>query len=218
MPPVGVKGALPAPQPPEHGEGRVRERDGQCQQRHEKADERVKFQQTQHAHGAQRETEKLRTGVAHEDARRAAVIGQKAQTGAVERGQQHRHRGRRDGQSHQQHAQRADGGHADGQPVQPVDQVDGVGAGDDPQHRQRGGQGIGEGDAPAGEGGHRAEDDPAAHGDGRRGQLRQQLDGGPEIEEIVQRAHQYDQQRAAEQAGHRPFGRAKRGSHHQKAQ
>ena len=85
---VGVEGALPVGDAPEEGEGRVRERDGQGEHRHDEADDRVELEQAEDRHGREDEAQQLRAHVAHEDLGGVEVIGHEAEAGAHQRGQQ----------------------------------------------------------------------------------------------------------------------------------
>ena len=71
---------------------------------------------------------------------RIEVIGKESQTTSDQRGKDDGNIAFGNHQSNGQHGQTADDGYPTGQPVQSVDQVDGVRASDDPQNRQRDGE------------------------------------------------------------------------------
>ena len=207
MPLVGMERALPVDYPAEEGEGRIRQRHCERQQRNEEGYHGVQLEHAQYRRGRQDETEKLRADVAHEYLGRVEVIRDEAEARADKRGENHRDVRLRDEQRHDQHRQRAYRRHADGQPVQPVYQIDGVRAADDPQKGQRDGE-----IACENESGllgkrvrvrYRVEDYAATDRNDGGDDLPRELDPRVEIDDIVYRAHDDDYQRAQQNAEHR---------------
>ncbi len=133
--PVGVHGALPVGQPAENGKAGVEDGQAQHEEGHGEGDDGVELEQALDGHGGQHKAQEGGAGVPHEDLGRVQVIGQKADAGAGQGGHQDGHLGLGHRQGDDQQGHGADGGHAAGQAVQPVDQVDGVGDGHDPDAR-----------------------------------------------------------------------------------
>ena len=137
---VGTHGALAAEQPADDGKGHVENGQAQHQEGHHEGDDGGQLEHSLHRHRGQDIAQEGGAGVAHEDLGGVEVIGQKADARSGQGPHHHRHVLLAHQQGNDQHGHRADGGHAAGKAVQPVDEVDGVGDGHDPDEGHRDGQ------------------------------------------------------------------------------
>ena len=105
-----------------------------------KGDDHVELEQALNGHRSQNKAQKGRARVPHKDLGGVEVIGQKARTGTGQGRHEDGHLGLGHNEGDDQQGGGADGGHAAGQTVQAVDEVDGVGDAHDPEHREGDGQ------------------------------------------------------------------------------
>ena len=123
---VCMEGTLSFHQTANESKCRIRQRDREGKDRNDERHDGIVFE---HAHDGDRRqhiTKKLRAGVAHEQLCRIEVIGKESQTTSDQRGKDDGNIAFGNHQSNGQHGQTADDGYPTGQPVQSVDQVDGV--------------------------------------------------------------------------------------------
>ena len=137
MPPVGGHGVLAPEQAADDGKGRVEQRKRQGEDGHDEGDDRVEFEQPQNGNGGKYIAQQQRSGVAHENLRGVHIVGDEAQTAPGQGSQQQRHVGLRHHQRRYEHRHGGNRGNAAGQPVQPVDEVHGVGNAHDPEQGNR---------------------------------------------------------------------------------
>ena len=137
---VSVHGTLAVGNAADEGKTGVEDGQAQHQEGHGKGDNGIELEQAVDRHHRQDITQEGGAGVAHEDLGGVHVVGQKADTPAGQGGHEQGHVPLADHQGDDQQRHGADGGDTAGQAVQAVDQVDGVGDGNDPQHRHRDGQ------------------------------------------------------------------------------
>ncbi len=140
MSPVRVHGALAPEQPAEEGENRVQQGHCQGQKRDNEGDNGVKLKQAQYGGSGQHIAQKQGARVPHEDFCRVQVIGDEADAGPGQGGQDNGHISVGNQEGNHQHGNGADGGDAAGQPVQAVNQVDAVGDGHNPDNGHRDGE------------------------------------------------------------------------------
>ncbi len=131
--PVGVHGALAVGNPPDEGEAGVKNGQAQHQEGDGKGDDGVKLEQPLDGHHRQHIAQKGGPGVPHKNLGGVQVVGQKADAPPGQSGHEDGGGpvGHHQGDDQQGHG--ADGGHAAGQTVQAVNQVDGIGNGHNPQ-------------------------------------------------------------------------------------
>ena len=202
---VGVKRALSVQDAAAERKERVRQRHGQREHRHDKRDDRVELEQAEHRHRCQHVAEQQGTGIAHENAGGIEVVGHEADARAGKCRDDERHVRLRHEQRHDQNGHAADGRYADGQTVKPVDEVDGVGDADDPQHGQRNGE-------PAEDDGlltaehvrvrHNVDDHAMQHGDDGGEDLDQKLRPRAQGDDVVNHAGDDDDDRPEQNAAH----------------
>ena len=135
---VGMHRALPLRNAADHRKADIKNRQTQHQKRHGEGDHGIGLEQTENGDGSEHKAQEGGAGVAHKDRRRVEVIGNEADASADNGGKQdcRRHRrsvGNQDKRNNQ-HGTRRDCGDARCQSVQPVNKVDGVRNGDDPNH------------------------------------------------------------------------------------
>ena len=210
VPPVGVQRILPPQRTAEEGKGRVAKRQRQRGRRDKKGHQRVDLEESHHRRRAEQKAQRLRPDVAHEDARRAAVIRQKAEAAPRQRGKQHRDLPLGNGGSDKEHRKRGDHRDPCGESVEPVDEIHCIRAADEPEHRQR------QRKRPQR---HIAQSSPrhgedldarsGAPGQGGGEQLNRKLERRAERKAVVQKAHQRDQQRPSHHAAERGARRQK---------
>ena len=124
----------------DEGKGRVKDRQSQDQEGHRKGDDGIELEQPLDGHGRQNIAQKGSAGVPHEHLGGVHVVGHEAHTGSHQGSHHHRHLELAPNEGDHQHGGGGDGRDAVGQAVQAVDQVHGVGDGNDPQHRQGDGE------------------------------------------------------------------------------
>ena len=202
---VGVHGALPVGDAPDEGEAGVEDGQAQHEEGHREGDDGVELEQALDGHHRQDIPQEGGARVPHEDLGRVHVVGQEAQAPAGQGGHEDGHIGLADHQGDDQQGHGADGGHAAGQAVQAVDEVDGVGDGHDPDHRHGDGQpaqlpvqvrgehvGVGDGlDHVAGEHRHQGGHD-----------LHHEFEHGGQGVDVVKDAQHHDDHGAQQHAPH----------------
>ena len=116
------------------GEGRrgVVDRQTKNDKRNDKGDHSVEFEKSQHGDRCQHIAEESGTCVAHKDLGRVHIVGNKACAGTNKCGTYGCHRDIAHQQRDDQHRQRTNSAHSGGKTVQTIDQIDGVGDGNDP--------------------------------------------------------------------------------------
>ena len=185
----------------------IEDRDAEDEERHGEGDDGVHLEQACNGERGQDVAQKRRAGVAHEDLRGVHIIRDEAQAGAEERAEDDDDVDLLDHERDHDQRRRGDGRHTDGQPVEAVNEVDGVRDGDDPDDRDRDGQPAEVQIRRLGEDVRvRDELDPAAvpDRDARRGDLHEQLRQRLERHDIVQHAEDHDHDRAEQDALHLP--------------
>ena len=192
---VGGHGALAVGHPAEDGEAGVKDGQAQHEEGDRKGDDGIGFEQPLDGYHRQDEAQEGGAGVSHEDLGRVQVIGKKADASAGQGGHEEGYLrfGHREGDD--QHGHGADGGHAAGQPVQSVDEVDRVGDAHDPDHGDGDGQpaqrpvGVTAEDVGVGE-----DVDPVAHEHGDEGgqDLDQEFRHGGQGVDVVEDAQDDD--------------------------
>ena len=136
---VGMEGALPVEDAAGEGEYRVRKRHRQREHRQDEGYDGVEFEHTDDRGRGEDIAQQQGAGIAHEYLRGVEIIRYEAETAAAQGGQYDRDVAVRVGDQHgnHQHRQRGDRGHAAGEAVEPVDQVNGVCHADDPEYSYR---------------------------------------------------------------------------------
>lgn len=198
---VGVHGTLPVGDAADEGEGRVENRQAQHEEGHHEGDDCIELEEPLDRNHRQDEAQEGGPGIPHEDFRRVQVIGQEAQAAAHQGRHQEGHLGLPHHQGDDQQRHGADGGHAAGQAVQAVDEVDGIGDGHNPDDRHGvgqpaqvpvriGGENVGVGD--------NLDDIPRADRNQGGDDLHHEFEGGPQGVNVVKNAQHHDDYRAQE--------------------
>ena len=190
-----MHGALTLGNAADDGKTDVKNGQAQHQERHGKGDDRVGLEQAENGDAGQHKAQKSGAGVAHKNGGGIKVIGNKAHTGAHQRRQQdradHGCRIRDQQQGDDEHSAGGNGRNACRQTVQAVDEVDGVGDGDDPDDRHGVGQPIRQGKA------HKMLDAAAVKDyDDRRCDLHAEFRQGRQGQNVVHHAQDHDDDRA----------------------
>lgn len=115
---------------------RIRQRHADNEQRRNERNDR-NLLESEHRQHREREAEKQRSGIAHENFGRVKVIFQKADNGAEQHDREQDDRFLAHQRRHDENRADGDGRNAGRQSVQSVDQIDGVGDADDPENRKR---------------------------------------------------------------------------------
>ena len=137
MPRVGDVDRLAASQPLRHHERRVEHRHGEHEERQHERRQRRRLEEALHRDRSERVPEEQRAGVAHEDARRIEVVAQEAEARAADDRGEHRRADAAEVELDHAERRAGDRAHARGETVEPVEEVDHVHDGDDPDHRHR---------------------------------------------------------------------------------
>jgi hypothetical protein len=122
-------------QPRRRDQGRVEDRHAQHQHRHQERRPAAGLEGQQDADHGQHEAQKEAAGVAHVDRGRVEVVAQKPQRAAGDGDGQRCHQELAVDRGDDKERDGGDRGHAAGQPVHVVQQVEGVGDAGDPHHR-----------------------------------------------------------------------------------
>lgn len=179
---------------------RIRQRHADNEQRRYERNDR-NLLEPEHGQHRQSEAEKQRSGVAHENFRRVEVVFQKSDDGPEQRDREQDDRLLAHERGHDENRADRDRRYAGRQPVQAVDQVDGVCDADDPQNRKRNAE-------PFGDRLHRRAERnvdeidlniEAEYDDAGGGDLNEQLQLRGQREPVVQRAEQHDQRASRKQ-------------------
>ena len=133
--PVGGHGVLALGQTADDRKAHIEEGHAQDQERDHEGDHRVHLEQALDGDGGQHEAQEGGAGVAHEDLGGVEVIGDEADAGTQQRRQHHGDTLLPQQQGDDQHGGGGDAADANGQAVQTVDEVDGVGHQHNPEDR-----------------------------------------------------------------------------------
>ncbi len=194
--PVGMEWMLPAGGAADDGQAGVGQRQDQCQQRRHEGQRLGAGEAALHSQPAQDEAEHQAARIAQEHAGRMEIVAQKGQAGAGQGGGG-------DGIATEQPEEDAgDGGGAGGEPVDAVEQVEGVAHADEPEHGQR--------DAPLAQRHHLAawqrhgaHHQPHRHGQRGRQHLTQELRAVRQLVQVVDDAEQEHDAGAEDEPGRR---------------
>ena len=137
---VGLHRVLAVGNTAQEGKADIEDWDTEDEERHGKGDNGIHLEQARNGKRGKNIAEKGRAGVAHENFRRVHVIRDKAEACAEERTEDDGDVGLLHHERHDDQGRGRDGRHTDGEAVEAVDKIDGVGDSDDPDDGDGDGQ------------------------------------------------------------------------------
>lgn len=132
---VGVHGIVPGQDTAENGNNHITQGEGEKNHRNQEGNGRIKLEHSLHRQGTQHVSQKQRTGITHKGFGRMTVEGEETKAGTKQTNQCNGAGILGGGQRNDEHAESGYSRNTTGKSVQPVQPVQCIGDGNDPQNR-----------------------------------------------------------------------------------